>query len=219
MMGTKTYEARIAFGAATDTDDAEGSVIAAAPVPSEISDEGFARGVLADFVGEQQQIPPQFAAIKQDGKKAYKLARAGMHVELKPRTITIHALRLIAASPQYWDIEADVSKGTYIRALARDLGVAVGSKAHIASLRRTRSGSINMDFAQTLENLEQIDIQTHFLPPSVISISPDTPRPPVIPPVTSDAPSVTLSAAKGLVSDPRINTTVVAQPRVSRSRS
>jgi tRNA pseudouridine55 synthase len=167
MAGSKTYEARIIFGTATDTDDAEGAVIATAAIPAEIADEDFARGVLAGFVGEQQQLPPQFAAIKQDGKKAYKLARAGKHVELEPRLVTIHALRLIAVTPEYWDIEADVSKGTYIRALARDLGEAIASKAHVGTLRRTRSGSISIRQAKTLEDLQQGSVESYFLDPAL----------------------------------------------------
>jgi tRNA pseudouridine55 synthase len=167
MAGRKTYEARILFGAATSTDDAEGSVIATAPIPARIADEAYARGVLAGFEGEQQQMPPQFAAIKKNGKKAYQLARAGEHVELEPRTISIYELRLIAATSEYWDIEADVSKGTYIRALARDLGEAVGSKAHMGALRRTRSGAISIAQAKTLEDLQQGNVENYFLDPSV----------------------------------------------------
>ena len=163
MVGDKTYEARVLFGAATDTDDAEGSVIATAPIPAELADGDFARGVLAGFVGEQQQMPPQFAAIKKDGKAAYKSARAGIHVELEPRTVTVHELRLIAATKDYWDIEAKVSKGTYIRSLARDLGETIGSKAHVGALRRTKSGTIDLDSAHTLEELERADIRTFFL--------------------------------------------------------
>lgn len=170
MAGRKTYEARIVFGAATDTDDAEGKTIATSPVPVEVGDRDFACGILAEFVGEQQQVPPQFAAIKKDGKKAYDLARAGKHVELEPRTIIIYALRLIAATPRYWDIEAEVSKGTYIRALARDLGESVGSKAHMTALRRTRLGIIDLSFALTLEELEKTGVQPHFLDSSVLPL-------------------------------------------------
>jgi tRNA pseudouridine55 synthase len=163
MGGDKTYEARVIFGMATDTDDAEGAVIATAPLPAELADEGFARGVLAGFIGEQMQMPPQFAAIKKNGKKAYELARAGKPVELEPRSITVHALRLIEAACAYWDIEAEVSKGTYLRALARDLGVAVGSRAHLGMLRRTRVGPVSVDQAHTLEELEHKEIRSCFL--------------------------------------------------------
>jgi tRNA pseudouridine55 synthase len=159
----KAYEARVIFGTATDTDDAEGAVIAEASAPAELADEGFARGVLAGFIGEQMQMPPQFAAIKKNGKKAYELARAGKLVELEPRVITISELRLIEATRAYWDIEAEVSKGTYLRALARDLGVAVGSRAHLGMLRRTRVGRVSVKQAHTLEELEHEGVRSCFL--------------------------------------------------------
>jgi tRNA pseudouridine55 synthase len=163
MADNKTYEARVVFGTATDTDDAEGSVIASAPLPARLADEDFAREVLAGFVGEREQVPPQFAAIKKDGKKAYELARAGKQVELAPRAVVIHTLRLVSACADSWDIVADVSKGTYLRALARDLGEAVGSRAHLGALRRTRIGAISIERAHTLEELEQGDIRSRFL--------------------------------------------------------
>jgi tRNA pseudouridine55 synthase len=166
MAGDKTYEARIVFGTATTTDDSAGDVIASAPLPKELASEHFAQSVLAGFVGQLQQIPPQFAAIKQDGKKAYELARAGKPVELSARTVTIHSLGLLALGPTWWDIEARVSKGTYIRSLARDLGEAAGSRAHVGALRRTQSGRVTLDVAHTLEELEQTpDIRSCFLDP------------------------------------------------------
>jgi tRNA pseudouridine55 synthase len=163
MGGDKRYEACVIFGAATDTDDAEGTVIATASLSAQLADEDYARRVLAGFVGEQMQVPPQFAAIKKNGRKAYELARAGKSVELEPRSITVHALRLIEATRAYWDIEAEVSKGTYLRALARDLGVAVESCAHLGMLRRTRVGLVSVDKAHTLEELEREDIRSCFL--------------------------------------------------------
>jgi tRNA pseudouridine55 synthase len=163
MAGDKAYEARVVFGTATDTDDAEGTVIASAPLPTRLADEDFAREVLAGFVGEMEQVPPQFAAIKKDGRKAYELARAGKQVELEPRAVVIHALRLAGAFVDHWDIVADVSKGTYLRALARDLGEAVGSRAHLGALRRTRIGTVSIERAHTLEELELGDIRSFFL--------------------------------------------------------
>ncbi|MDR0347733.1 MAG: tRNA pseudouridine(55) synthase TruB, partial [Coriobacteriales bacterium] len=157
MAREKTYEARVIFGTATDTDDAEGTPIATAEVPAELADVDFAKGVLAGFVGLQQQKPPHFSARKKNGKKAYELARAGKPVELEPRDVTIYELRLIAATATYWDIEARVSKGTYIRALARDLGEAVGSRAHLGALRRTRVGALSVEAAHTLEELQDAE--------------------------------------------------------------
>jgi tRNA pseudouridine55 synthase len=155
MAGDKTYEARVVFGTATDTDDAEGAVIAAAPLPAELASADFARAVLAGFIGEQEQMPPRFSAIKKGGKKAYELARAGKPVELEPRRITIHALRLVEVGAGHWDFEARVSKGTYLRSLARDIGEAVGSRAHLGALRRTRSGAVSVEQAHTLTKLEE----------------------------------------------------------------
>jgi tRNA pseudouridine55 synthase len=163
--GDKTYEARIVFGTATNTDDAEGVPVEVAPLLPALADEDFARGVLGGFVGEQEQMPPQFAAIKRDGKKAYELARAGTPVELEPRIVTVYALRLVKAAADHWDIVAEVSKGTYLRALARDIGVAAGSRAHLGALRRTGVGPVSIGQAHTLAELEQGDIRSRFLDP------------------------------------------------------
>jgi len=160
----KVYQARVVFGFATDTDDADGTVIASAPLPDNLADSQSATQILDGFVGSQEQIPPQFAAIKQDGLRAYKAARRGMSVDLKPRVVTVHSIRLMGAAENYWDIEAHVSKGTYIRSLARDLGEAVGSKAHLAALRRIRCGQATIEQAHSLEELRlSKDIRCFFL--------------------------------------------------------
>ena len=165
MSHDKVYEARIAFGAATDTDDAEGTIIAQAPLPEGINDTSFAMRVLEGFTGEQNQLPPQYSAIKSEGKKAYESARRGRQVELEPRLVTVYVLKLIEAAGGCWDIEAKVSKGTYIRALVRDIGEAVGSKAHLAALRRVGCGQVSVNQAHTLEQLEKGDIRSFFLDP------------------------------------------------------
>jgi tRNA pseudouridine55 synthase len=170
MGGDKTYEARVVFGTATDTDDAEGAAVATAPLPALLAQEDFAHALLADFIGEQAQMPPRFSAIKKNGRKAYELARTGKEVVLEPRTVTVHALRLVRATSTYWDIEAEVSKGTYLRALARDLGEAAGSRAHLGFLRRTRIGEVSIEQAHPLAELEQLGqegIRSRFLDPLV----------------------------------------------------
>jgi tRNA pseudouridine55 synthase len=154
MASSKTYVARVVFGSATDTDDAEGVVIETAPIPAKVSDPEYARMVLTSFIGEQEQMPPHYSAIKKEGVKAYQLARKGKTPQLDPRTITIYELHLLELGDNYWDIECSVSKGTYIRSLARDIGEAVGTKAHVGSLRRTRSGAISVERAHELGELK-----------------------------------------------------------------
>lgn len=157
---TKEYDARIQFGTATDTDDAEGSAVHTAPVPTWLSDADRAREALAGMVGTQNQMPPLYSAIKVNGVKGYEAARAGKVIALQPRTIEVQAARLkdIGADEQgrtYWDASFSVSKGTYIRSLARDLGRSCGTVAHLAGLRRTRSGRLLLDDCVTLEQMER----------------------------------------------------------------
>jgi tRNA pseudouridine55 synthase len=160
MANRKTYEARVAFGVATTTDDAEGELLAEAMVPPEVSDEGFALGLLARFEGEQEQIPPQVSAIKKNGVAAYRRFRRGEEVLCEPRRVVIYRLRLLRApspqaKPPEWEFEAEVSKGTYLRSLARDIGEAAGTRAHLRALRRTSIGAWTLKDAYRLEELEQ----------------------------------------------------------------
>jgi tRNA pseudouridine55 synthase len=153
----KTYDARIVFGFETDTDDAEGRVTVSAPVPDEVSDPFFAAGTVASLVGTHEQVPPAYSAIKRGGKVAYEAARAGESLELEPRTIEIVSARLMGVDCERetaWDAEFSVSKGTYIRSLARDLGRALGTAAHLGALRRTRSGGMDVARASTLAQIE-----------------------------------------------------------------
>ncbi len=167
----KTYLARVAFGAETDTDDAEGEVVREAPVPNEVRDEAAARAIASGFVGTHSQVPPAFSAIKRDGVTAHRAARAGQALELEERLIEVFELELLGvdASEATWDIEVTVSKGTYIRALARDIGREVGSAAHLLGLRRTRSGSVELAGAMTLPEIEAAegacDIAARFADP------------------------------------------------------
>ena len=125
----KTYEARIAFGAETDTDDAEGRVTLTAAVPDEVCDPFAAAAMVASLVGVHEQIPPAYSAIKRGGVVAYEAARKGEALELEPRTVEVASAELLGVQvdPPAWDVAFAVSKGTYIRALARDLGRAVES--------------------------------------------------------------------------------------------
>ena len=155
----KSYRATIVFGAQTDTDDADGRVVATAPVPDEVCDPFFAAGIASALVGVHQQVPPAFSAIKRGGEVAYVAARRGEVLEVEPRRIEILESQLMGldARRAEWDIELAVSKGTYIRAIARDLGPALGTVAHLGCLRRTHSGSLCLDDAVTLEEIESAD--------------------------------------------------------------
>lgn len=150
----KEYRARIAFGTATDTLDADGVVTASADVPARALERAHAHEVLARFIGPQQQVPPAYSAIKRDGVASHRLARRGEAPVLEPRPIMVRRADLTAIDPETrsWDVEFEVSKGTYIRALVRDIGIAAGTVAHLVELRRTRAGSACVEFAHSLED-------------------------------------------------------------------
>ena len=158
-LDVKSYDARIAFGSQTNTDDAQGEVIAQATVPHQLYDESYAREVLASLIGKQMQVPPQFSAISINGVRSYKAARAGEHIDIPAREIEILDAHLNSISEEQelvWDVSFTVSKGTYIRSIARDLGEKLGTRAHLCGLRRTSSGSIKIEDALTFEQLEEI---------------------------------------------------------------
>lgn len=145
----KHYRARVRFGAATDTYDADGTVTATSahrPEPAEVE------AALAHFRGPVLQRPPAYSAIKRDGQRAYDLARRGEAVSLEPRPVVIHALTLSAWAPPDCDLDVHCSTGTYIRSLAHDLGQALGCGAHLAGLRRTAAGPFQVDAAVTLDD-------------------------------------------------------------------
>lgn len=165
----KTYYAEITLGLTTDTDDQDGRLIAEAPVPplSSTDLEPF----LQAFRGPIAQVPPAYAAIKQDGRKLYELARAGIAVERPPRQVTIHQLVLLDWQPPLLQLLIDCSKGTYIRAIARDLGLALGCGAHLSRLARLRSGPFYLDQSLTLDALAD-DFTTVAWPE--LALHPDT---------------------------------------------
>jgi len=152
---TKSYEATISFGSATDTDDADGEVVATAAIPSRLLDPEYARAALASVLGEGVQTPPAYSAIKVAGRTAHKAARAGEALELAPRRIVVTQADLLAVhrDPPSWDVALMVSKGTYIRAIARDLGEAQGTRAHLTVLRRTASGALRLADACPLDSV------------------------------------------------------------------
>ena len=158
---SKRYRATIAFGSETDTDDAEGRVTRTALAPELLFDPETARESLGRLLGDSLQLPPAYSAIKVDGKVAHREARAGRPIDLSPRQITVHEVDLLAtdATACTWDVTLRVSKGTYVRALARDLGRACGSAAHLRALRRTGSGRLTLKDAHSLEDVREAAAQ------------------------------------------------------------
>ncbi len=156
-LSRKAYDATIRLGQSTNTDDAEGETIATAPAAA-ITDEAL-RTAIDALTGRLQQVPPQVSAIKVDGKRAYKRAREGEALELSARPVTVYdfTVRGVRRPGELIDIDASVtcSSGTYVRALARDLGAALGTGGHLTALRRTRVGPYDLTMARTIEQLTE----------------------------------------------------------------
>lgn len=149
----KTYEVGISWGISTNTLDAEGEVTATSdvrPTGAELA------GIVGQFVGEIEQIPPVFSAIKINGVRAYDLARAGKRPEMKARTVCINGIEVLEAHGGKAILRVDCSKGTYIRALVRDIAIGLQADAHVRVLRRTRVGPLEIDTAFSLDNLEDL---------------------------------------------------------------
>jgi tRNA pseudouridine55 synthase len=153
MDGQKTYRFEVLWGVETDSDDAEGQPVATSehrPSREAILD------VLPAFRGQVTQIPPKFSALKIDGQRAYDLAREGEEVNLEPRIVDVERMELVdMPSPDRAVFETDCGKGTYVRAIARDMGRALGTRAHIVALRRTAVGGFSEDDAISLDELER----------------------------------------------------------------
>lgn len=149
----KVYRFTVKWGEATSTDDAEGEVVATSDHRPE---KAAIEAALAGFVGDISQVPPQFSAIKVAGERAYDLARDGETVELKPRIVTIYEAELLEiVSVDEASFEISCSKGTYVRALARDLGEILGTRAHVIRLRRLATGPFDEDRSILLAKLKE----------------------------------------------------------------
>ena len=150
----KTYWTRIRLGVSTETGDADGEVIAqvdaTAITQTQVSD------ALETFVGEIEQIPSMYSALKHQGQPLYKLARQGIEVERAPRTVTIYSAELLQFAEAYIELRVHCSKGTYIRSLAEDLGAALGCGGHVSALRRLAAGPYAEAQAVTLEQVSEI---------------------------------------------------------------
>jgi tRNA pseudouridine55 synthase len=160
----KVYEATIRFGAETDTADHTGVVVREAPLP----DAAAVDRAIERLTGEIEQLPPVFSAKKVGGVRAYAAARRGEAVALTPARIVVHRWTVLARRADELDVEIVCGGGTYVRALARDLGALAGSAAHLVRLRRTRSGAFSVDDATSTELLAQGD---HLLRPARDAVS------------------------------------------------
>ncbi len=150
---SKEYAFTVRFGEETDTLDLEGKVIATSDVQPTLAD---VEAVLPRFTGPIEQVPPAYSAIMVDGARAYDLARAGEDVVLKSRAVTIHGLQITAATAEDVTLVAHVSKGTYIRSLARDIAYALGTVGHVTMLRRLRAGPFDLSQAISLDKLNDV---------------------------------------------------------------
>ena len=159
----KEYLARIRLGETTDTDDATGRRLSSSPIP--LMGRGRMEEICMSFVGETEQTPPLFSALKFGGERLYKIARRGGSVELKPRMVEIKKMSLINYELPIIEIRVACSKGTYIRALARDIGRKAGCGAYLLSLVRTRLGDFSIEDALEIEELRDAeDVKSHLLP-------------------------------------------------------
>lgn len=163
----KSYAGTVHLGVETDTLDAQGQALRRHEGP--LPDEAALRAALEGFQGEIEQIPPMFSAVKKGGVPLHKLAREGREVEREPKTVHIHRIQLLKYEPPLADITVDCSGGTYVRALAADLGTALGCGGHLANLRRTRSGPFTLSQARTPEELSALAeagrLESGLIPP------------------------------------------------------
>jgi len=149
---TKRYVGTIQLGIATDTLDADGTVVARAPVP-DIDEDSMTKAAAA-LTGPQQQVPPMVSAVKIGGERLYDLARRGVEVDRPPRSITVESFRVTPGGDNRWNFEVVCSTGTYVRVLASDLAQRLGTLGHLTALRRTAIGVHDVSAAMTLEALE-----------------------------------------------------------------
>ncbi|MBQ2431774.1 MAG: tRNA pseudouridine(55) synthase TruB [Peptococcaceae bacterium] len=157
----KTYKVIMKFGNETTTQDSSGEVTITTELPT-LSKAEFC-AVTEQFIGEIQQVPPMYSAIKKDGQPLYKLAREGVEVEIEPRPVMIHGIKVLMYNKESAMLEVHCGKGTYIRTLCQDLARACGSSAHMTYLMRLSSGDFNIADAVPLARLEQSETPEQFL--------------------------------------------------------
>ena len=149
----KRYQATIRLGSSTDTYDAEGTITSSASI-DQITEDSFSE-TLQQFVGEIEQVPPPYSAVKVQGRKAYDMAREGEDFELIPRIINVYSLEILEWAPPEVVIDVYCSSGTYVRSLANDLGKELGTGAHLVGLRRTKSGRFTLRDAVPLRRIQE----------------------------------------------------------------
>ncbi len=163
----KRYQATVRLGSSTDTYDADGVMTTTEVSVDEITEEQFTE-VLEQFIGEIEQVPPPYSAVKVKGKKAYEMARQGEEVELTPRKINVYSLEVLEWAPPEVVIDVYCSSGTYVRSLANDLGNELGCGAHLVGLRRTKSGRFTLRDAVPMRRLQEAfdsgDWYRHLIP-------------------------------------------------------
>jgi tRNA pseudouridine55 synthase len=162
MAGEKRYVAEVDLAHRSTTDDREGELTEICVIRAPSRDE--VQGACSRFIGTIAQAPPAHSAIWIDGERAYKLARAGEAPEMKPRPVTIHTIEILEYTFPRLVLDIRCGKGTYIRSLARDLGVAMGTGGMLAGLRRTAVGEFTIDRAQTLDEVPEPLLAEHLLP-------------------------------------------------------
>lgn len=156
----KSYDAVIKLGEVSTTEDSEGEIRFRSALNPPLSD---IKNVLENFIGKQKQMPPVYSALKVKGQRAYDLARQGKDVELKAREINIKDIKLLDYNYPYLKISCDVSKGTYIRSLAREVGEALNTGAYLAELKRTKIGNLHLKNAVEIEDLTPHNIYSNLL--------------------------------------------------------
>lgn len=161
----KTYKVILKLGIKKSTGDEEGEILQEKNVDKNSLEEQNVNNVLNSFLGEQEQIPPIYSAIKVDGKKLYEYARKGQEVEIKPRKITIYAIRLLKVDEEKKEIQFEVScsKGTYIRSLCEDIAKKMGTVGYMKELQRTQVGTFTLEQSILIEDLTKESIAEHII--------------------------------------------------------
>jgi len=182
MEGAKEYRGTGRLGAATDTQDATGTVLEEKPVTVT---EDELRAACAEFAGELDQVPPMYSAVKVDGQRLYRLARKGVEVERASRRVTVHELRVLDVALPDFTFHLSCSKGTYVRTIVHDVGQRLGCGAHLAELVRTRQGIFDLDRALPWEALEgaagpEAVLRAAVTPQESLGFLPAFPMPPTI---------------------------------------